>query len=67
MPAARGDRLFDTLAVESEGLSGGDILNVVITAASTALERAGKGCTVREADFMAGIKAVRSAQVEIGR
>ncbi len=52
------------LADRSEGLSGGDVLNSVILAASTAVER--NGGAVCLADFEAAIEQVRRSKLEVG-
>lgn len=54
----------ETLASLSLGLSGGDVLNVVILAASTAAER--DDGAVGLADFGAALEQVRRAKREIG-
>jgi ATP-dependent 26S proteasome regulatory subunit len=55
------------LVSESEGLSGGDILNIVVNAASMALEREGPDCIVVVDDFQTAINAVKRAKEEIGQ
>ncbi len=55
----------EALAALSEGLSGGDVLNCVLLAASAAALR-GAG-EVALADFSAAIEQVRRAKAEIGR
>jgi ATP-dependent 26S proteasome regulatory subunit len=52
------------LATISEGLSGGDVLNCVLLAASTAVERGAARVTL--ADFEAAIDQVRRAKEEVG-
>jgi ATP-dependent 26S proteasome regulatory subunit len=54
----------ETLASRSLGLSGGDVLNVVILAASTAVER--ESDTVALNDFEAALDQVRRSKQEIG-
>ncbi len=66
MPVGLGDEDRALLVSESEGLSGGDILNIVVIAASRALEREGPDCTVALDDFMAAIQATKRANQEIG-
>jgi SpoVK/Ycf46/Vps4 family AAA+-type ATPase len=63
MPLA-SDVTPETLASESGGLSGGDILNAVILAASSALER--NAIAVALTDFRAAIAQIRRAKEEIG-
>jgi len=47
-------------------LAGGDILNIVIYAASMALEREGSGCRIKLDDFLAAIEASKRAKEEVG-
>jgi ATP-dependent 26S proteasome regulatory subunit len=54
----------ETLAALSEGLSGGDILNCVILAASSALD--GGSAAVALADFETALEQVRRARDEVG-
>lgn len=65
MPLDLGPDGLQTLVVESSGLAGGDILNIVINAASSALSRDGPSCTVTLPDFQDAIQALRQAKVEI--
>ncbi|GAB4548638.1 MAG: hypothetical protein OHK0023_12050 [Anaerolineae bacterium] len=53
-----------TLAEYSQGLSGGEILNAVLLAASTAAERGAEALTLL--DFNASIEQIRRAKQEIG-
>ncbi len=66
LPVSMGERDWERLVAESKGLSGGDILNVVVNAASRALEREGPGCKITLADFLTGIEASKRAVREIG-
>lgn len=54
------------LVEQSEGLSGGDILNCVINAAARALERDGKQCIISIDDFLVAIHASHCAKREVG-
>jgi SpoVK/Ycf46/Vps4 family AAA+-type ATPase len=56
----------ERLVLETEGLSGGDILNIVIYAASIALEREGPDCRITIDDFLMSINATKRAKQEIG-
>jgi SpoVK/Ycf46/Vps4 family AAA+-type ATPase len=56
----------ESLVLETEGLSGGDILNIVIYAASIALEREGPACRITLDDFLTAIHASKRAKQEIG-
>ncbi len=66
MPIALDEQGWARLVSESEGLSGGDILNIVINAASRALERDGPTCKVSLDDFLAAMTASKRAKKEIG-
>ena len=50
----------------TEGFSGGDMLNMVIYAASSAVERDGKKCQVGLNDFLNAIEVIKEAKSEIG-
>jgi len=63
MPVAR-DVTPEVLAERSQGLSGGDVLNAVILAASTAVEHDGLAVTV--ADFDLAIEQIRRSKAEVG-
>ena len=65
MPLALSAEGRQQLVLESDGLSGGDILNAVINAASAAIEREGPTCTVNLADFSNAIQAAKRAKAEI--
>ena len=56
----------ERLVLETEGLSGGDILNIVIYAASIAIEREGPTCRITLDDFLMAINASKRAKQEIG-
>ena len=62
-----GDVDVDILAGESEGLAGGDLVNVVIVAATTAVSRAVEQRVVRLVDLQAEIRSARRARVDVGR
>lgn len=66
MPAALSAEGWARLVAESEGLAGGDILNIVINAASIALEREGPQCTIVLGDFLAEMEASKRAKRKIG-
>ncbi len=66
LPIRLSDDDWERLILESEGLSGGDILNIVINAASSALEREGPTCVVSLSDFLMAIQASKSAKKNIG-
>lgn len=66
MPVQLNNGDWERLGAESEGLSGGDILNIVVNAASLSLEREGPSCNIALADFQAAIQASKRARQEIG-
>ncbi len=66
LPVALDGQDWARLVTESEGLSGGDILNTVINAASLALEREGPGCKISFRDFQLAMEAGKKARQEIG-
>ncbi|MBP7688690.1 MAG: ATP-binding protein [Thermoflexales bacterium] len=57
---------WDRLVAETEGLAGGDILNIVMSAASAALDREGPTCRITLADFLHAIAASKRAKQVIG-
>jgi SpoVK/Ycf46/Vps4 family AAA+-type ATPase len=66
LPMAR-DVDLDTLAEESDGLAGGDLVNVVIRAATTAVNRAAEHRKVMLDDLRKEVKSARLARAEIGK
>lgn len=58
---------WDTLVAETDGLAGGDILNIVVNAASAALERDGPTCRITLDDFLRAVESSKRAKQEIGR
>lgn len=59
------DKIY--LAEHSEGLSGGDILNTIVLAATAAVQRKDSHKFVTQDDVMHAIAAVRKASQEIGK
>ncbi len=57
---------WEGLVMETEGLAGGDILNIVVSAASTALDREGPTCQITLADFVAAIQSSKRAKQQVG-
>lgn len=57
---------WSQLVAASEGLAGGDILNAVVTAASSAVERDGERVSVGAVDFLAAIKERKKAKRDVG-
>jgi hypothetical protein len=66
MPVELDGEDWGRLAMETEGLAGGDILNIVVNAASVALEREGSGCRIVLGDFLAAIGASKRAKEQVG-
>ncbi len=66
MPVSLSEQDWVQLVDASDGLSGGDILNVVINAASQALQREGPSCQIVFSDFVDAIVASKSAKLAVG-
>lgn len=66
LPVQLSDQNWETLVADTEGLAGGDILNIVVYAAAMALEREGVTCHITGGDFAAAITAIKRAKQEIG-
>lgn len=66
LPVQLTDDDWQRLVAETAGLAGGDILNIVVYAASMALEREGVGCKITLQDFLAATAASKRAKQEIG-
>ncbi len=58
---------WECIIVETEGLSGGDMLNIIVNASSMALEREGYTCKVKLTDFITAIHSSKKAKEEIGK
>ncbi|WP_432932397.1 ATP-binding protein [Microbispora sp. CA-135349] len=58
---------FDALAERSTGLAGGDMVNVIMAAAATAVGRPEADRVVRTPDLLTEIDAVRQARSEVGK
>ena len=58
---------WECIILETEGLSGGDILNIIVNASSMALEIEGYTCKVKLNDFITAIHSSKKAKEEIGR
>jgi SpoVK/Ycf46/Vps4 family AAA+-type ATPase len=57
---------LDALVAASEGLAGGDILNAVLLAAASAIQREGPGCRITREDFMAALNVGVQVKKEVG-
>lgn len=66
LPTDLTEKQKDILANETESLSGGDLLNVVIYASSSAVERDGEKCRVTLKDFREAAEIIKKAKREIG-
>lgn len=66
MPVELSERDWQRLVVDSEGLAGGDVLNIVVNAAARALEREGPACRIVVGDFVAAMAGVRRAKETVG-
>lgn len=66
LPTELTEKQKDVFANETEGLSGGDLLNVVIYASSSAVERDGEKCRVTLNDFREAAEIIKKAKREIG-
>ena len=60
------DVTLEWLAMQSEGLAGGDMLNVVKLAASKAVARTGTQCQVFQPDILEAIAQVRDGKAKVG-
>ncbi len=56
---------WECIILETKGLSGEDILNIIVNASSIALEREGLTCKVRLNDFITAIHSCKKAKEEI--
>ncbi|AEA01365.1 hypothetical protein HMPREF9243_1882 [Aerococcus sp. Group 1] len=56
----------DQIISDTAGFSGGDLLNVVISASSTAVARDGTACRVTYNDFSEAIQLIKKAKQNIG-
>lgn len=56
----------EQLVQASAGLAGGDILNIVVSAAAAALAREGPACRITLDDFLFAIQACRRARQAVG-
>lgn len=67
LPIELSNSDWECIIVETEGLSGGDILNIIVNASSMALEREGYTCKVKLTDFITAIHSSKKAKEEIGK
>ena len=62
-----GDIDIGVVAEDSKGLAGGDLVNVVVRAATVAVNRAPKHRAVSLEDLRSEIRSVRLAKAEVGK
>ncbi len=67
LPVNITEKDIETIVVESNGFSGGDLLNMVIYASSSAVERDGEQCKVSLNDFLEACYYIKKAKKEIGK
>ena len=68
MPVVLTEQEKEEIVEQTEGFAGGDLLNVVLYASSSAVSREGENCKgVLAADFIAAIEILKQAKNEIGR
>lgn len=67
LPVRLSQADWKRLVAETDGLTGGDILNSVVNAASMAIQREGPKCLVTLDDFLHAIEAGKRAKREVGR
>lgn len=57
---------IECIILETEGLSGGDMLNIIVNSSSMALEREGPTCKIKLYDFITAIHSTKKAKEEVG-
>lgn len=67
LPVSISDDELEQIIRLSEGLSGGDLLNMVLYASSSAVERDGEQCQVMYGDFKEACYLIKKAKNEIGK
>lgn len=66
LPLSIGEEEENKIINETDGFSGGDLVNMIIFASSSAVERDGEKCKVEIGDFLAAIEIIKKAKCEIG-
>lgn len=61
-PLSVTENELNNIIQQSDGLSGAEILNVIINAATFALDREGISCKVKFSDFMLAVDGVKKAK-----
>ncbi|VTS29823.1 DNA-binding protein [Streptococcus pseudoporcinus] len=54
------------IVAKTEGFSGGDLLNLIIYASSSAVERDGEKCSIKINDFLEALNLIKEAKLNIG-
>lgn len=67
LPVSITDDELEKIIKISEGLSGGDLVNMVLYASSSAVERDGEQCKVLYTDFEEACYLIKKAKNEIGK
>lgn len=67
LPVAISDLDLEQIIKISDGLSGGDLVNMVLYASSSAVERDGEQCHVTYSDFEEACYLIKKAKSEIGK
>ncbi len=67
LPLNISEEEFEQICKISEGLSGGDLLNMVLYASSSAVERDGEQCQIVYNDFREACYLIKKAKDEIGK
>lgn len=63
-PLSVTENELNNIIQQSDGLSGAEILNVIINAATFALDREGISCKVKFSDFMLAVDGIKKAKAE---
>lgn len=61
LPVELSDSDLQCMIIETEGLSGGDLVNIIVNASSCAFEREGRECRIKLNDFITAIHACKKS------
>lgn len=67
LPIELSSNDWDQIIIDTEALSGGDIVNIIVNASAMALEREGYACKIKLNDFTTAIHSSKKAKEKIGR
>lgn len=67
LPVQLLEKERERILTASQGLSGGDLLNMVIYASMSAVERNGKDCQVKADDFLQALSIIKLSHENIGQ